>query len=116
MEKKIKVKVEMIIETTDFGKEEFRKEIEKLIADIDSNSKLLDFDMFQIGTYAKSKQGEDQERFKMPDPQKIVEIAILFNDGILDEKKLTDMVAFCDFVVDRLYENGDISMPSSKEN
>lgn len=31
----MKVKVEFIVETTDFGKEEFKKEIEALIKDID---------------------------------------------------------------------------------
>jgi hypothetical protein len=46
----MKVKVEMIIETDDFGKEEFKKEIEALIKDIDEKSKLLDFDMYTIGT------------------------------------------------------------------
>lgn len=45
---KMKVKVEMIIETVDFSKEEFKKEIEILVNDIDSDSKLLDFDMFEI--------------------------------------------------------------------
>lgn len=45
---KMKVKVEFIVETDDFGKEEFKKEIEKLIHDIDPITKLLEFDMYEI--------------------------------------------------------------------
>jgi hypothetical protein len=45
----VKVKVEMVIETTDFGEPEFRREIEKLIADIDPvNTRLLHFHMFDV--------------------------------------------------------------------
>lgn len=44
----MKVKVEFIVETTDFGKEEFRKEIENLIKDIDSDTKLVSFEMYQM--------------------------------------------------------------------
>lgn len=44
----MKVKVEMIIETDDFGEAAFKKEIKNLIADIDTDSKLLQFDMFEI--------------------------------------------------------------------
>ena len=54
-------------------------------------------------------------RFQLPSDQEIIEIAILFNDGEINTKKLTDMVAMCQFVIDRLYENGDISKQSSKE-
>ncbi len=55
------------------------------------------------------------ERFKKPTDQQIVEIAILFNNGIIDKGKLSDMVAMCDFVVDRLHEHGDVAIKSSKE-
>lgn len=44
----MKVKVEFIVETVDFGKEEFKQEIEKLIKDIDPFTKLLKFDMNQM--------------------------------------------------------------------
>ncbi len=44
----MKVKVEFTILTEDFGKMEFRKEIEALIADIDSKSKLLNFNMYEM--------------------------------------------------------------------
>ncbi len=43
------VRVEFNIKTTDFGKEEFKKEIEELIKEIfPDDSELLDFEMFQI--------------------------------------------------------------------
>jgi hypothetical protein len=57
-----------------------------------------------------------QERFKMPTDKQVVDIAILFNEGNLDTEKLADMVGMADFIIDRLYENGDVSKPSSKEN
>lgn len=44
----MKVKVEFIVETEDFGKPEFKKEISKLIKDIDDHTKLLYFDMREI--------------------------------------------------------------------
>lgn len=44
----MKVKIELIVETADYGKEEFRKEIEKLIDDIDPDTELLEFEMNEI--------------------------------------------------------------------
>lgn len=55
------------------------------------------------------------ERFKMPEDSEIVKAAIVFNDGLMDQKILTNMVGLVDFVLARLYENGDIKIPSSKE-
>jgi hypothetical protein len=57
-----------------------------------------------------------QERFKMPTDKNIVDFALVFNDGKIEHEKLADMVAMCQFIIDRLYENGDILIPSSKEN
>jgi hypothetical protein len=54
-------------------------------------------------------------RFQLPSDQQVVELAILFNDGNMDKEILTKMVSLADFIIDRLYENGDISKPSSKE-
>lgn len=56
-----------------------------------------------------------QSKFKLPTGQQLAEIALLFNEGKLERKKLIDMVAMCQFVVDRLYENGDVLKASSKE-
>lgn len=55
------------------------------------------------------------ERFKMPNDRQIIGLAILYNDGKVDKKQITNMVAMCQYVLDRLYENGDILIPSSKE-
>ena len=54
-------------------------------------------------------------RFQLPSDEQLINIAILFNDGNLESEKLSDMVGMCQFVIDRLYENGDIMKPSSKE-
>jgi hypothetical protein len=46
----IKVKVEFIIETTDYGGKEFKNEIEKLLNDINPvENTLLSFKMYEIG-------------------------------------------------------------------
>jgi len=44
----MKVKIEFIVETDDYGKEEFKKEIINLIKDIDEDTQLLSFDMYKI--------------------------------------------------------------------
>lgn len=56
-----------------------------------------------------------QERFTKPTDDQLVKAAILFNDGKMEPQKLSDMVALCEWVIDRLYENGDVTIPSSKE-
>lgn len=56
------------------------------------------------------------QRFKMPESKDIVGMALLFNNGKIEREKLTDMVAMCQMIIDRLYENGDINIPSSKED
>jgi len=56
-----------------------------------------------------------RERFKKPTGEQLIEIAILFNDGIIDQEKLTDMVAMAMLIIDRLYENGEINLPAWKE-
>jgi hypothetical protein len=56
-----------------------------------------------------------KELFKKPTDKELVEIALLFNDGKIQKSKLRDMVAMSEFIIDRLYENGNISKPSSKE-
>ncbi len=56
-----------------------------------------------------------KERFKKPSDEQFVKIAILFNDGVIESEKLRDMVAMSEFIIDRLYENGDVSICSSKE-
>lgn len=55
-------------------------------------------------------------RFELPSDEQMISIAILFNDGKLEQGKLTDMVGYGNFIVDRLYENGNVAIPSSKED
>lgn len=57
----MKVKVEIVIETSDFGKKEFKREIEKLISDIDLTSKLLSFDMYEIQTLNTTLKRNDNK-------------------------------------------------------
>ena len=56
------------------------------------------------------------EKFEKPETKELISIALLFNDGKIEVDKLSDMVAMCEFVIDRLYENGTILKKSSKEN
>jgi hypothetical protein len=63
----------------------------------------------------KQKEERITKRFTKPDDKTLVEIALLFNDGKIQKSKLRDMVAMSEFIIDRLYENGDVSKPSSKE-
>lgn len=65
--------------------------------------------------YVNTNNSSQEERFKMPTDEQIIKIAIVFNNGVLDKDKLSDMVSMCQFVIDRLYENGDILKPSKKE-
>ena len=44
----MKVKVEFIIETEDYGEPEFKREIVNLIKDIDEDTELLSFSMYEV--------------------------------------------------------------------
>jgi len=64
-------------------------------------------------------QQEDKisdERFKMPTDKQLIEIMILFNKGKLQKNKLADMLSPCLLILDRLYENGDVTIPTKNEN
>jgi len=56
------------------------------------------------------------ERFKVPTDKQLVEIAILFNDGRVDREELTNLIAISEFIINRLYEHGDVTQKSSKED
>jgi hypothetical protein len=60
-------------------------------------------------------QSSERERFKMPTDKDLVGIALLFNNGKIQKRKLADMIGMCQFVLDRLYENNDVLRKSSKE-
>ena len=56
-----------------------------------------------------------KERFTMPTDQQIIDFAIIVNEGKLEEEKLADMLTMTQMIVHRLYENGDITQPSTFE-
>ena len=56
------------------------------------------------------------ERFVKPTYEQVIKAAILFNDERLNPQELINMVSLSMFIIDRLYENGNIAIPSSKEN
>ena len=55
------------------------------------------------------------ERFKMPTDKQLCDIMLLFNNGKIQKNKLADMLSPCLFILDRLYENGNVMKKSSKE-
>lgn len=55
------------------------------------------------------------ERFTMPTDEQLIEIAIIINDGRLNAFEISNMVAMSTLILDRLYENGSIEVPSKKE-
>lgn len=54
-------------------------------------------------------------RFKKPTGMQMAEFALVFNDGKIVRDKLVDMVGYCQLVIDRLYDNGDIMIKSKRE-
>jgi hypothetical protein len=57
---------------------------------------------------------DKKERFKKPTDRDYVEIAVLFNEGKLNDK-VVDMIAMAEFIVDRLYDNGNVEHKSLRE-
>lgn len=59
------------------------------------------------------------ERFKRPTNEELCEFALLFQtengEKPIDKELLVEMVGFTNLIIDRLYENGDITKRSSKE-
>ena len=64
----------------------------------------------------KESNSSKLERFKMPSDKSLVDIAIIFNGGRLQSKILTNMISYGLFILERLYDNGDIKIPSNNEN
>lgn len=48
----------------------------------------------------ENEELKSKGRFEIPTDKQMIDLAILFNDGILDEEKLSDMVAYGQFIVD----------------
>ena len=58
------------------------------------------------------------EAFKMPTEKQLIGIAILFSEenGTVNTIELRNMLAMAQFVLNRLYENSDITIPAKDEN
>ena len=55
----------------------------------------------------------------MPTDQQLIDFASLFNidkDNMVSMKEMGDMCAMTQFVLDRLYENGDVMIKCSTED
>ena len=98
-----------LLPTTEQGVENFDKWF-PLVVEMPEHLKSADFLFDKI----PKKENKD-ERFKKPTDDQIVKLALIFNDGRLDPSELTNMTSMSLFVIDRLYENGDVMIPSSKE-
>lgn len=65
--------------------------------------------------YWEGIEHDCQERFKKPTDEELIKVAILFNDGCMDAEALGNMVSMCQFIINRLYENGNCLMPTAQE-
>lgn len=70
----------------------------------------------ELNSISKEYVDNANPPFKMPTDEQLVDIALIFNEGVVDEEKLTVMIAMCEFVLNRLYENRDITIPASIED
>lgn len=99
--------------------EQIRQEGEKAYKIEKEAGNILDVNSavaFKLGWDAAVKLFRQADvKFQLPSGKQLIDIAILFNDGKLERQKLADMVGMCQFVIDRLYENGNVMQPSSKE-
>lgn len=62
-----------------------------------------------------SRIQDEQQRFIMPTSEQLINFAIAVNDGKFDKQKISEMLAYANLILDRMYENGDITKPTSKE-
>lgn len=77
-----------------------------------------EYNLKRLSTFLSQAIAEhkQKERFIKPTDKQLIEIMILFNNGKFQKSKLTDMLSAAEFIIDRLYENGDVSKKSSKEH
>ena len=57
----------------------------------------------------------NEERFEKPTGKQLIETALLFGGELVDKEKIVDMVAHATFIIDRLYDNGNINSKSKQE-
>lgn len=85
-------------------------------------NKLCDYRIGKVEYYThgmkkeKDSKKNTEPRFTKPSGDELVGIALLFNDGVLDTEKIVPMVAMAQFIIDRLYENGSVMIPSISES
>ena len=108
-----------ILKKLTMNKEQLIEKINKLLM-LDSPMKdiVYEIDLYtQSQTESLKKEIEElrKERFKKPETKQLIDMAILFNEGVLDKEKLSNMLAYAELIIDRLHENGDILIPSSFE-
>ena len=54
-------------------------------------------------------------RFLLPSDEQLIKFAVLFNNGKLEPEKIADMLSMARLLIDRLYENGNVLIPTSKQ-
>lgn len=74
-----------------------------------------DFDLLLGELLHRFMEKAKAPRFTMPSATQLIELSILMNDGKVEPEKLTDIVAMCDLILNRLHENGEITIPAKKE-
>jgi len=99
--------------------QEVKKKIERIDEILASFEDTMHGDEEKICTEARCLLIEVKEnlkeRFTMPTDEQLIELAILFNDGILDIDELSKMVGITQFVLHRLHEHDDITKKSKLE-
>ncbi|HCT86239.1 MAG TPA: hypothetical protein DF296_13690 [Candidatus Margulisbacteria bacterium] len=83
---------------------------EKLLVKILKNGQKI------LENFISQREVKSDPRFKLPTDKQLIEIALLFNNGKIQPKRLADMVAMAELIIDRLYENGDVLVRCSKES
>jgi len=54
-------------------------------------------------------------RFLLPSDEQLIKFAVSFNDDKLEPEKIVVMLSMARFLIDRLYENGNVLIPTSKQ-
>jgi hypothetical protein len=106
---------------------EDKYKITRNMSQTNCNKALRSRHYFKLGYLFATKEREQKEaeqqstcnlphvRFQLPSDKQLFQIALLFNNGKIEHQKLADMVAMASLIIDRLYDNGDVSKPCRKE-
>jgi len=55
----------------------------------------------------------EKERFKKPSPEQLMKLAVVIHEK-MNREVLVDMCTMTQILIDRLYDNGDLMIPSNK--